>query len=132
MFHLTYTTYQFSRLNLPVSLILVEIDPDELAAQVSSVFSAFVPPPPPAPTPNASTEDSTTPTTTTPTTSTADAVAADSANKPVSEIPATVPETSADMTPYHGKCHCGHHEWTVELNSDQSNHVLWYVLTRIV
>ncbi|EME45997.1 hypothetical protein DOTSEDRAFT_70116 [Dothistroma septosporum NZE10] len=25
---------------------------------------------------------------------------------------------------YNGKCHCGHHEWTVELKDDQQNHIL--------
>ena len=25
---------------------------------------------------------------------------------------------------YTGKCHCGHHEWTVELNNEQQNHIL--------
>lgn len=26
---------------------------------------------------------------------------------------------------YHGKCHCGDVEWTVNLEDDKANHVLW-------
>lgn len=29
------------------------------------------------------------------------------------------------MTTYQGKCHCGHHEWEVTLNEEQSKHILW-------
>ena len=28
------------------------------------------------------------------------------------------------MTTYQGKCHCGHHQWEVTLNQDQSKHIL--------
>ncbi|KAK0251070.1 hypothetical protein LTR91_005727 [Friedmanniomyces endolithicus] len=28
------------------------------------------------------------------------------------------------MTTYQGKCHCGHHEWEVKLEQDQSKHIL--------
>ncbi|KAK5122648.1 hypothetical protein LTR85_003911 [Meristemomyces frigidus] len=28
------------------------------------------------------------------------------------------------MTTYQGKCHCGHHQWDVTLQEDQSKHIL--------
>lgn len=28
---------------------------------------------------------------------------------------------------YTGVCHCGHTEWTADLNKEQSGHILWYV-----
>lgn len=29
------------------------------------------------------------------------------------------------MESYNGVCHCGHTEWTAELNKEQSGHILW-------
>merc|ERR1712014_409860 len=36
----------------------------------------------------------------------------------------TYSNKSVNMTTYEGKCHCGHHQWTVDLNQDQSAHIL--------
>ncbi|CZT25336.1 related to DUF636 domain protein [Ramularia collo-cygni] len=33
------------------------------------------------------------------------------------------------MPSYNGKCHCGHHQWEVELTADQSKHILCHCNT---